>query len=117
MTVETQYNIAKYDGDDLADTFPFAFPIYEASHLAVYSVNKLTQVQTLVSDSDYSVSGIGDETGGSVVFDTPPASTVRVYLVRQVPLTQSLSVENQSGFYPVNYEIQLDLMEMQVQQI
>lgn len=115
MTVATQSNLVSYNGDNVAVTFPFTFPVYDAAHLFVYSQDKITLVQTLVTG--YSVSGIGNENGGSVTLLAPPFSTTRLLITRRLPLTQSLDVENQGGFYPENFEVQLDLLEMQIQQL
>jgi hypothetical protein len=116
MTVATESNFVVFLGDAVAVTFPFTFPVYDEDHLLVYKRNNTTKVLTLVSDADYSVTGVGSETGGSVVFLVAPAATVSVVLARQVPLTQDLSVSNQGGFYPENFEAELDLIEMQLQQ-
>jgi hypothetical protein len=115
--IGTQLNLVTYLGDDAAVTFPFTFPVYDEAHLYVYLQVIADGSQALVDTGDYTVSGIGDEDGGSVVFDTAPASTYRVYILRSVPLTQDLDVENQGGFYPENMEREFDLLEMQIQQL
>jgi len=73
MTVATQINFMSYSGDGIATVFPFTFPIYETSHLVVYTQDKTTLVQTLITS--YTASGIGSETGGSVTLSAPLAST------------------------------------------
>jgi hypothetical protein len=116
MTIATQYNLVVLEGDDLAINFPFTFPVYTETDLLVYFRDKVTKNLLLVSSGDYTID-LGDENGGSVTFNTSPTSLVNVILARLTPLTQDLSVENQGGFYPVNFEIELDLLEMQMQQI
>lgn len=117
MTVETQTNFVIYDGDDSAVTFPFTFPVYDADHLEVRLQDNTTLVQIAVPSSDYSVTGIGDPSGGSVVFDTAPTATEKVIIARLLPLQQDLDVDNQGGFYPENVESEFDLQEMQTQQL
>lgn len=116
MTVATQINLVFHLGDDIAVTFPFAFPIYNEDHLDVYFQDLTTEVKVLVSTSDYSVTGVGNENGGTVVFDSAPSSDNRIIIARTLDLTQDLDVLNQGGFYPENVERQFDLTEMQIQQ-
>lgn len=117
MTVSTQSNIVTHLGNGVTVTFPFTFPVYDATHLQVYTRVITTRVMTLIATSAYTVSGIDNPVGGSVTFTVAPASTVEVVITRQVPLTQALDVDNQGGFHPTNFEEQLDLIEMQNQQI
>jgi hypothetical protein len=117
MTVATQLVLVFYEGDDNAVTFPFTFPVYDETHLVVFLQDDVTKVLIDVPDSDWSVSGIGNENGGSVTFAVAPPTGSNVLIARQLPLQQDLDVDNQGGFYPNNFERQLDFTEMQVQQV
>jgi hypothetical protein len=117
MTVETQTNFVIFDGDGSAVNFPFTFPIYDVAHLEVRERDTTTLVQTVVSPSDYNVTGIGEEDGGAVVYDVAPATGLQVIVCRLLPLQQDLDVANQGGFYPETVEREFDLEEMQVQQV
>lgn len=117
MTVATQLILVKYLGDDAAVTFPFTFPVYNADHLIVYLQDTTTKELVLLNTSDYSVTGVGNENGGSVVTDSAVASDNNILITRQLPLQQDLDVDNQGGFYPENFEAELDLQEMQIQQV
>ncbi len=117
MTVATESNLVTYAADGMAVTFPFTFPVYDEDHLQVYLRDDVTFVQLAVNTSDYSVTGIGDENGGNVVFGVAPLVGSHVLIAREVPLTQDLDVLNQGGFYPNNVETEFDLQEMQIQQL
>ena len=117
MTVGTQSNLVIYLGDGVATVFPFTFPVYDVSHIVVYFRDTVTKALTLVSNANYGVNGVGNENGGNVTFLVAPANTNNIILARLLPYTQDLDVENQGGFYPENFESELDLLEMQVQQI
>lgn len=117
MTVATQLILVFYEGDDSAVTFPFTFPVYDETHLQVWLQDDTTKVLIAVADSDYSVAGIDNENGGSVTFNTAPPTGSNVLIARVLPFTQDLDVDNQGGFYPNNFEIELDLIEMQTQQV
>lgn len=119
MTVSTQTNIVVYTGDDVADTFDFTFPVYDATHFAIYrQVIATGLIDKTYNTSEYTVTGIDEEDGGSItIIAGPIASTHRLIITRQVPYTQDLDVQNEGGFYANNFEVQLDLLEMQVQQL
>src|SRR5213595_3061911 len=117
MTVSTQSTLIAYLGDDVAVSFPFTFPVYDENHIQVYKQDVITKVLTTVATSAYSVTGIGDENGGTVTLTTPPTSDTRVLISRRLPYTQDLDINNQGGYYPQNVEVELDLLAMQIQQL
>ncbi len=116
MTVETELNIATFVGDGVAVTFPFTFPVYDADHMQVWLRVITTRVLGQVDSADYSITGIGNESGGDVVFDTAPSDAFEVVLARVLPLTQDLDILNQGGFHPANLEAEFDILQMQIQQ-
>lgn len=117
MTVATESIFVTFEGDDIAVTFPFTFPVYDEDHLIVYLQDTTTEILVVVNAADYSVTGIGNENGGTVVMDTAPSSDNNLIISRQLDITQDLDVLNQGGFYPQNVEAELDLQVMQTQQV
>ena len=120
MTVTTETRSVTYTGDGFTTSWPFAFEIPEASHLNVQTFDTVTLATVVVDAADYSVSGIGDAGGGTVIYPTsapPLPTTTRITLKRSVPFTQGLDISNQGGFFPEVFEDQLDLIVMQIQQI
>src|SRR6187397_2798200 len=110
MTVETQLTLVYYEGNGSAVTFPFTFPVFDESHLRVILEDNVTYAQVLLNNSQYSVAGIGNENGGSVTVTAAPAVGTNLLLARVLPLQQDLDVDNQGGFYPNNFERQLDII-------
>jgi lysophospholipase L1-like esterase len=82
MTVEVQTPYNEHTGNGVTTTFGYTFLLLDADDLKVY-VNG-----ALVASADYTVSGVGVDAGGSVVFDTAPASGAEVLLSRELPLTR-----------------------------
>lgn len=78
MSVPNQTPYIIYNANGLTTVFPFEFYIINAGDIQV-SING-----TPVS-SGYSVSGVGNVTGGDVIFITPPAAGTVVMLERVVP--------------------------------
>jgi len=118
MTVADNYAPAVFTGNGVTTVFPFSFVVYDESHLLVYEQVIATGVRTLISAANYTVSGVPG--AGSVTYSpsgVPLPATKKLELVRQVPYTQALDIENQGGFYANTMEDQLDLMVMQTQQL
>ncbi|MCM7067446.1 phage tail fiber protein [Enterobacter hormaechei] len=78
MSVPNKTPYIIYNANGLTTVFPFEFYIINAGDIQV-SING-----TPVS-SGYSVSGVGNLTGGDVIFITPPAAGTVVMLERVVP--------------------------------
>lgn len=120
MTVTTTTRTARYTGDGLNFTFAFNFKILDADHLAVQVINTLTGAVSVIAASNYSVSGIGEESGGSVTYPltgSAISSDEEIVIERVVPFLQETDILNQEGFFPEVVEDQFDLVVMMIQQI
>ena len=119
MALSTSANKVIHNGNGVATSFPFTFPILEASHLSVIYTDAGGNSITL-STSLYSVTGIGAIAGGSVTYPlsgSPLASGETLTLLRTVPLTQTTVLSNQGGYYPEVVERRFDLAYMAMQQL
>ncbi len=108
-----------HNGNASATSFAFTFPILDASHLSVIYTDA-SGVETTLSASLYSVTGIGSLSGGSVTYPltgSPIASGTKLTIVRTVPYTQTTVLSNQGGYYPEVVEQRFDLMYMALQQL
>ena len=84
MTVSSTVNKTETIADGVADTFPYSFRIDVETDLVVYENGVVTALA-------YNVTGVGDEVGGTVVFNpTVPVNLVTVSNVREVPLLQNI---------------------------
>lgn len=121
MTVSTTIRTVTYVGNDSTTVFPYAFKIPLASDVIVTRLNTDTQVKTtLVQDTDYTITGIGGDSGGNVTYPvsgSPLSTNEKLTITRTVPLTQLLNITNQSGFDPDVLEATLDQIVMGVQQV
>jgi hypothetical protein len=60
-----------------------------------------TGVVTVIDAADYTITGLGEVTGGSVTYPKvgdPLASTVKITVYRAVPVTQGIGVSNQTAY-------------------
>jgi hypothetical protein len=109
MTVENTNNTISYTGNGSVDTFAYDFLVYQESHLFIYFDNILQTVA-------YTVTDIGEDNGGNVVFDTPPGIGVIIRIDRTVPETQLIEYQEYGPFPAKTNERGLDLLTMAVQQ-
>ena len=70
---------AQYVGDGVQTAFTYPFPIFAAEDLTV-------MVNSAKLSSGFTVSGAGQTAGGTVAFNTPPASGAAVTLLRRMAI-------------------------------
>lgn len=119
MALSTTTNKVIHSGNASATVFPFTFPIPDASYLSVIYTSA-AGVETTLSPSLYSATGIGTTTGGSVTYPlsgSPIAASTLLTLVRTVPYTQTTVMANQGGYYPEVVEAVFDRLTMEIQQL
>jgi len=119
MTVSSEVSVAgPFYGNGTTKTFPYSFKILDAKHIRAVLISASGDVSDLSLDNgDYSVTGVGSETGGDVIKATPLLAGQTLTLVRRLPLTQETSLENQGAYYPEVVERRLDQMVMQIQSV
>lgn len=116
MTLPTSASTSgPYTGNGVTTTFAYTFRILSASHLVVTTV--VSGVSTTLNSSQYSVTGVGNSSGGNVILNTPLASGAQLFLSRVVPFDQPLDLQNQGAFFAQDLEDALDLAVMRDQQI
>ena len=120
MTVSTTTARNVRDGNGVATSFVYDFVVLSSSHLKVYEL--VGTVLTLRTEGvHYSVTGVGNAGGGTVVFNTAPASvtpgTGNVVLQRAVPMTQAVHYVANDAFPESTHEAALDKLTMLVQQV
>lgn len=113
MTVATTTARSAQNGDGSSVTFTVPFYFLNATDLLVYVGGVLKTLTT-----DYSVSGAGVSTGGSVTFVTAPASgTGNVVIIRDPDQLQSVKYPSNDQFPSGVTETALDKLTMLVQRI
>ena len=108
----------QYNGNGANDTFAYPFYILEEDDLLVIVTDANGVETTQVLDTDYTVTGEGEETGGNVVFETDsiPASTETVTILRNVDITQETDYVANDPFSAESHEAALDKLTMIAQQ-
>ena len=89
MTVQTNTNVASFNGNGVTQIFPIAFKFNNDTDLVVLLVDDATGSASLLTlNSDYTVSGEGDEEGGLINVVVAPASGKRLKVTRVVDILQ-----------------------------
>lgn len=116
MTVSSTTNRVDYTGNGATTVYPYTFKIFDDSELRVTTRDTDDQETTLVLDTDYTVSGVGNSSGGNVTLTTALASSYRLTIRRVRPLTQTTDIRNNGDFYPESHEDAFDKLLMIDQQ-
>jgi hypothetical protein len=118
--LQTTASSITHTGNAVATNFSVPFKFFEDGDLTVTRILISSGAGVILSSSDYTVNGAGDENGGSVDYlmsGSPLSALYQLKIERNVSFTQDLEINNQSGFLPSSLERQLDLLAMQIQQL
>lgn len=112
MTVSTTESRIGYNGNGATTAFAFPYRFLVNTDLVVTLVRADTTqvVQTL--NTDYTVTGAGDDAGGTVTMVVPPATGQQLVIVRDVPLTQETDYISGDPFPAETHERALDKLTM-----
>lgn len=120
MTVSSQTAKVSYAGNGSTKTFAVPFYFLADSHLLVSKRAADGTETTFVLTTNYTVSGAGDPSGGSITLTSgtsAPASGQTVTISRNVPLTQETDYQANDPFPAESHERALDKMTMEIQQL
>lgn len=98
-----------YLGNNTTDTYSYTFYIFNQADLLV-TVRDTSDVETtLALTTDYTVTGVGSDTGGTIVLTAGNLATGYTLAIRRVmDITQETDIRNQGAFYPEVHEDQFD---------
>lgn len=117
MTVSSQVNRKDYSGNGSTTNFATEFRFLEDSHLRVILTVDSTGVETVQSlTTNYTVTGKGEDSGGTVTMIIAPATGETLTIIRDVPVTQQTDYVENDDFPAESHERALDKLTMIVQQ-
>ena len=118
MTVPSEVSKAgPYPGNNVTVVFGFGFKIVDASHIIVIVRDAEEDENVLQLNTDYTVSGVGDDNGGSITTTVPLPIGHELTILRNVPFVQETDWENQGEYYAETVEDAFDLAVMRDQQL
>ncbi|CAJ0800864.1 hypothetical protein LMG18090_04057 [Ralstonia mannitolilytica] len=110
MTVPVQDPTARAVGNGVTTVFPFGFYLLDAGDLVV-SISDVQQT------SGFTVSGVGNQQGGSVTFTTPPANGAVVLLERVIAPSRLNDYQQLGDFFASVVNQDFDRLWMAMQSI
>lgn len=118
MTIANETNRSgPYSYNGATTEFAYEFKISNETHIRVVEAVTATGVETdLVLNTDYTVTGVGSDTG-NVVISPARASGKTVTLVLDVPFTQLVELENQGAYFAKVVEGAFDLAAQRDKQL
>lgn len=91
--------------------FPYTWKIYDKSEIEV-----LSNLTVLTVDVDFTVDGIGSDSGGNVTISSAPANGTIITRLRKQPTTQASNYQSEA-FPPERIEKDFDKLAMRLQQV
>lgn len=117
MTVSTEQNRIEYNGNDAATVFAFPYRFLDNAHIFVVLILASGVEDPQVLNTDYTLTGVGSDSGGEVTMLTAPATGQRLVIYREVPLTQETDYISGDPFPAESHETALDKLTMITQQM
>jgi len=118
MTVSSTTTKNSYSGNGSLTVFAYGFKIFDEDDIEVILRNDATGTETVQTiTTNYSVSNVGNASGGNITFVTAPASGITVVLRRASPLTQTTDYTPNDPFPAESHEDALDKLTFISQQL
>ena len=119
MTISTTISKVVLPGTGAQTSFayPFLIPVL-GDELVIYTDGN--GLSTTLPESQYTITGIGSPTGGTVTYTISGAAIAigtSLTIARNVPYVQNYSFNNQGYFLPSVIESALDYVTMAIQQV
>ncbi len=119
MTVNTSTSVATYIGAGSTGPYAYGFRIKNATQMVVTRTDVATPpiTTTLVAGADYTATGLGNRTGGSVTLTVALTAGWTLKIKRIVPITQTADFRNAGTLSPEAVEDAFDTQTEIAQQI
>jgi hypothetical protein len=110
MTVGAETPINTYTGNGSTTVFGYTFRVEAQSELKIY-------FDEVEQTSGFSVSGIGDNGGGSVTFSTAPGNGVVILFLREMPTSRGTDYQSSGDFRADTVNEDFDRIWLKLQEI
>ena len=116
MTISTTTSRISYNGNGVTTVFAFPYRFLADGDLVVLSVSAAGVETTKVLTTDYTLTGAGDDAGGSVTMLVAPASGTRLVIYRDTEVVQETDYISGDSFPAESHERALDRLTMILQE-
>lgn len=109
MTISSTTNRNDYIGNGATSVYSYSFKIFSENDLLVTKRTTADVESTLVLTTDYTVTGVGEPSGGTITLVAGNLTSGYALTIRRVrDLTQETDIRNQGDFYPEGHEDAFD---------
>lgn len=108
MTIAAGLNKETYAGNNTADTFDYGWQINANDELLCYLVDANDNASLLTLTTDYTVTGVGDRDGGTVITTDPVAIGSTLVIISNFITEQQTDLRNQGRYFPETIEQTFD---------
>lgn len=118
MTVASTPLRKDHTGNGIAPSFIYDWYVANKAHLLVTRVTIATGVQsTLVVDTDYTVTGVGNPAGGTVAISPPLSALYKLVITPNIPQSQEIDFTTEQSVTPERVEEGFDKTIQLIKQI
>ena len=117
MAITTTTSRTQYSGNDTTTTFAIGFKFIENSDIVAELDDGINPPTTWVLDTDYTLSGAGNDAGGSLEATTAPATGETLTIYRSVSFTQESDLVLTGNFNSQTVEDMVDKNTQMIQQL
>jgi len=117
MTISTTDSRISYNGNGVTTVFSFPYRFLANGDLVVVSVSSAGVETTKTLTTDYTLTGAGNDAGGTVTMLVAPASGTRLIIYRDTAITQETDYISGDPFPAETHERALDRLTMIAQEI
>jgi|GEM_PF-3634790 len=117
MTVSSQIQDVTYSTDDSTTLFPIPFYFIDDADIHVDKIDSNDGIVPLTRGTDFTVSGAGNEAGGTLTLLSVQPAGFKLHVFREVPITQETVYQQNDAFSAKTTEKALDKLTMICQQV
>ena len=121
MTISTTTLRITANGNGSTTTFPYTWKVFAQTELTVIVRTTASGAESVraigTGSTNYSVTGVGETSGGNVVFVTAPTDAETVTIIRNSDLTQGTDYQPATNFPAASHEDALDKLTHIVQEL
>ncbi|MGB1547120.1 MAG: hypothetical protein ACPHIA_01120 [Alphaproteobacteria bacterium] len=100
----------QYTANGVQTSFGYPFPIFDAAELEVFFDDGGTP-------TSHTITGVGNSSGGNIVFDSPPANGTRITIRRDMPVERNTDFQEGGDFRASVINEELDKLTMFIQTV
>lgn len=117
MTVYTTNGVVQYIGNGTTKSWPVTYRFFKNTDLVVVKRTVSGTSVPLLLNTDYTVTGAGGATGGTLTTLNPLDNGEFLTITRILPVVQATDLRNQGAYYAEVHEDEFDYLTMLIQQV